>query len=125
MTARTKTARTKRTKSLKVRFTDDELQKIKDANIVNVAKFLRESALAKLDVAQGSAQKKKGAKNYSKIDRDYVLELSKIGGNLNQITRAINIDLVRREPLNSAKLLHLLIGIDQTLKSMLERDYGG
>lgn len=119
------TARTKRTKSLKVRFTDDELQKIKDANIVNVAKFLRESALAKLDVAQGSAQKKKGAKNYSKIDRDYVLELSKIGGNLNQITRAINIDLVRREPLNSAKLLHLLIGIDRTLKSMLERDYGG
>lgn len=125
MTARTKTARTKRTKSLKVRFTDDELQKIKDANIVNVAKFLRESALAKLDVEQGSAQKKKGAKNYSKIDRDYVLELSKIGGNLNQITRAINIDLVRREPLNSAKLLHLLIGIDRTLKSMLERDYGG
>lgn len=115
----------KRERVYKVRFSDAEIQKIKDANIVNVAKFLRESALAQLDVEQGSAQKKKGAKNYSKIDRDYVLELSKIGGNLNQITRAINIDLVRREPLNSAKLLHLLIGIDQTLKSMLERDYGG
>jgi hypothetical protein len=43
-----------------------------------------------------------------------------VGTNINQIARAINTDLVAREPLDAVKLLHLLIGIDETLKQLRE-----
>ena len=51
---------------------------------------------------------------------DLVFELRRIGNNINQIARAINTDLVAREPLDAVKLLHLLIGIDETLKQLRE-----
>ena len=68
---------------------------------------------------QPKATPKKNQENhYTKIDRDFLLELSRIGGNINQIAKAINTDIASSRPLDAARLLHLLIGIDQTLKEL-------
>ena len=48
----------KRNKVYKVRFSDAEVQKIKDANILNIAKYLRDTFLAQIDATQGKAKKK-------------------------------------------------------------------
>ena len=99
----------KRNKVYKVRFSDAEVQKIKDANILNIAKYLRDTSLAQIDATQGNA-KKNQENHYTKIDRDFLLELSRIGGNINQIAKAINTDIASSRPLDAARLLHLLIG---------------
>ena len=108
----------KRNKVYKVRFSDAEVQKIKDANILNVAKYLRDTSLAQIDATQGNVKKKNQEHHYTKLDRDFLLELSRIGGNINQIAKAINTDIASSRPLDAARLLHLLIGIDQTLKEL-------
>lgn len=107
-----------RNKIYKVRFSDAEIQKIKDANIVNIAKYLRDTSLAKIDASQGNAKKKNQENHYTKLDRDFLLELSRIGANINQIAKAINTDIANTRPFDAVKLLHLLIGIDQTLKEL-------
>ena len=48
----------KRNKVYKVRFSDAEVQKIKDANILNIAKYLRDTSLAQIDATQGNAKKR-------------------------------------------------------------------
>ena len=50
---------TKRNKVYKVRFSDAEVQKIKDANILNIAKYLRDTSLAQIDAKQGNVKKKR------------------------------------------------------------------
>ena len=50
----------KRNKVYKVRFSDAEVQKIKDANILNIAKYLRDTSLAQIDATQGNAKKESG-----------------------------------------------------------------
>jgi hypothetical protein len=107
----------KRNKVYKVRFSDAEVQKIKDANILNIAKYLRDTSLAKIDATQGSV-KKNQEHHYTKLDREFLLELSRIGCNINQIAKAINSDIASSRPFDAVKLLHLLIGIDQTLKEL-------
>ena len=52
-----------------------------------------------------------------KLDRDF-LQAIPFGGNINQIAKAINTDIASSRPLDAARLLHLLIGIDQTLKEL-------
>ncbi|EXB03355.1 bacterial mobilization family protein, partial [Acinetobacter sp. 1396970] len=37
--------------------------------------------------------------HYTKLDREFLLELSRIGGNINQIAKAINTDLASSRPL--------------------------
>ncbi|HCH8132484.1 TPA: hypothetical protein NNO84_003802, partial [Acinetobacter baumannii] len=66
----------KRNKVYKVRFSDAEVQKIKDANILNIAKYLRDTSLAQIDATQGNAKKKNQENHYTKLDRDFLLELS-------------------------------------------------
>lgn len=104
-------ARSVRAKIYKVRLSTAELEKLRKANVLNIARFLRESALNSVD--------EKPTENfYSKIDRDFVLELSRIGNNINQISKAINTDLARSEPLEAVRLLHLLIAINENLEQL-------
>jgi hypothetical protein len=67
---------------------------------------------------QSKATSKKRNITTPKLDREFLLELSRIGGNINQIAKAINTDIASSRPLDAARLLHLLIGIDQTLKEL-------
>ena len=94
---------------VEVRLSDEELLQLKNANSSSIAKLLRESALNA--VSNETVQKQ----YFSKLDRDFLLELSRIGNNLNQISRAINTDLASDRPIDAARLLHLLIGIDQAI----------
>ena len=120
----------KRTKVYKVRFSEEEVTRLKDeAQVLQIAKFLRETAFQELDrrsaarkaKEEGKAfkQKKKAEVYYSKLDRDFLLELSRIGNNINQIARGINQDLAKGgEPLDAAKLLHLLIAVNENLEAL-------
>ena len=104
-----------RTKVVKVTLLDSEFKLLEDKNPYNsVAKLLRESALKAVN------QEEINTSTYSKLDRDFILELSRIGTNINQISKAINTNIARDEPLDAVKLLHLLIGIDETLKQLKE-----
>ena len=107
----------KRDRVYKVRLSESELEKLREGNVANVAKFLRESALAALD---GGEQKKDQKQLYTKLDRDFVLELSRIGNNLNQIAKAVHTDAARGDPFDSVRLLHLLICIDESLQALRE-----
>lgn len=104
-----------RTKVVKVTLFESEFQFLEDKNPFNsVAKLLRESAL------KAVKQEEVHRSTYSKLDRDFILELSRIGTNINQISKAINTNISREEPFDAVKLLHLLIGIDETLKQLKE-----
>jgi len=102
-----------RDKIYKVRLSSAELEKLRESNVENVARFLRESALNSVG---GKEQKNL----YSKLDRDFLLELSRIGNNLNQIAKAVNLDLAKGNPLEAVKLLHLLISINENLRDLKE-----
>lgn len=119
-----------RDKVYKVRLSEEEVQRIKNANISQVARFLRETAFQELDRrdAERKAEvegkeykpKQKAEVYYTKLDRDFLLELSRIGGNINQIARAINVDAARGEPFDAVKLLHLLIAVNESIQTLKE-----
>ncbi|AZC11002.1 hypothetical protein DKE47_022005 (plasmid) [Acinetobacter nosocomialis] len=69
----------KRNKVYKVRFSDAEVQKIKDANILNIAKYLRDTSLAQIDATQGNAKKESGKPLHKKLDRDFCLSYPELG----------------------------------------------
>lgn len=100
-----------REKSYKVRMSVAEVEILKEANVLNIAKFLRDSAL-------NAVSEKEQKSFYSKVDRDFVLELSRIGNNINQIAKAINTDLAKREPMDAVRLLHLLIAVNENLEQL-------
>ena len=100
-----------REKSYKVRMSVAEVESLKEANVLNIAKFLRDSAL-------NAVNEKEQKSFYSKVDRDFVLELSRIGNNINQIAKAINTDLAKREPMDAVRLLHLLITVNENLEQL-------
>ena len=100
-----------RDKIYKVRISSEEVEILKDGNVQNIARFLRESGL-------NSINKKEQKNVYSKLDREFLLELSRIGNNINQIAKAVNIDIAKGEPLEAIKLLHLLIAINENLEEL-------
>ena len=103
-----------RNKVYKVRMSDTELQKLRDGTVENVARFLRESAMA----AVGGREQKHV---YTKLDREFLLELSRIGNNINQVAKALNTDIAKGEPFDAVRLFHLLIAINENLEA-LRRD---
>ena len=100
-----------RDKVYKVRLSSEEVETLKDANIQNIARHLRESGLNKI-------YKKEQKHVYSKLDREFLLELSRIGGNINQIAKAINTDIAHRQPLEAVRLLRLLIQVNENLENL-------
>ncbi|MCH2017333.1 MULTISPECIES: MobC family plasmid mobilization relaxosome protein [Acinetobacter] len=97
---------------VEVRLSDDELAQLKNANAPSIAKLLRESALRVVNKQETQVPQ------FTKLDRDFLLELSRIGNNINQIAHAVNRDLAADRPLDAARLLHLLAGIDQVVREL-------
>ena len=97
---------------VEVRLSDDELAQLKNANAPSIAKLLRESALRVVNKQETQVPQ------FTKLDRDFLLELSRIGNNINQIAKAINTDIAADRPIDAARLLHLLIGIDQVVREL-------
>lgn len=102
-----------RDKIYKVRLSTEEVAMLKSANVLNIAKFMRDSSL-------NVVNKRKDKQVYSKLDRDFLLELSRIGGNINQIAKALNTDIAKGEPFQAVKVLHLLIAINENLELLKE-----
>ena len=120
-----------RERTFKVRLSESEYQLL-DANnpFGSIAKFLRQSSVEKATKIYNSKadddQKIKITKvvesSYSKIERELILELSRIGNNVNQIAKAINTDIAGTGTFDKVKLLHLLISIDQQLREIRPND---
>ena len=120
-----------RERTFKVRLSETEYQLL-DANnpYGSIAKLLRQAAVEKATKIHNSKveddQKIKTTKlveaSYSKTERTLILELSRIGNNINQIAKAINIDIASTGAFDKVKLLHLLISIDQQLRELRPDD---
>ena len=120
-----------RERKIKVRLSESEYQLL-DANnpFGSIAKLLRQSAVDKATKIYNSkaddAEKIKSTKivesSYSKTERNLILELGRIGNNVNQIAKAINTDIAGTGTFDKVKLLHLLISIDQQLRELRPDD---
>ena len=120
-----------RERTFKVRLSETEYQLL-DANnpYGSIAKLLRQAAVEKATKIHNSKveddQKIKTTKlveaSYSKTERTLILELSRIGNNINQIAKAINIDIASTGAFEKVKLLHLLISIDQQIRELRPDD---
>ena len=120
-----------RKRTFKVRLSETEYQLL-DANnpYGSIAKLLRQAAVEKATKIHNSKveddQKIKTTKlveaSYSKTERTLILELSRIGNNVNQIAKAVNTDIAGTGAFDKIKLLHLLISIDQQLRELRPDD---
>ena len=120
-----------RERTFKVRLSETEYQLL-DANnpYGSIAKLLRQSAVEKATKIHNSKadddEKIKTTKivesSYSKTERALILELGRIGTNVNQIAKAINTDIAGTGTFDKVKLLHLLISIDQQLRELRPDD---
>ena len=120
-----------RERTFKVRLSETEYQLL-DANnpYGSIAKLLRQAAIKKATKIHNSKaeddQKIKATKiiesSYSKTERTLILELGRIGNNINQIAKAINTDIASTGAFDKVKLLHLLISIDQQLRELRPDD---
>ena len=117
--------------TFKVRLSESEYQLLDSNNPYgSIAKLLRQAAVEKATKIHNSKveddQKIKETKvvesSYSKTERALILELSRIGNNINQIAKAINTDIASTGAFDKVKLLHLLISIDQQLRELRPDD---
>ena len=125
------TTRQVRKHRVEVRLSEKEYQLIDSNNPYgSIAKLLRQSALEKTTKIFNSrvedSEKIKPTKmvesSYSKAERALILELGRIGNNVNQIAKAINTDIASTGAFDKVKLLHLLISIDQQLRELRPDD---
>ena len=116
-----------RERTFKVRLSEAEYQLMDSNNPYgSIAKLLRQSAVEKATKIYNSKaddnQKIKATKvfesSYTKTERALILELSRIGNNVNQIAKAINTDISSTGAFDKVKLLYLLISIDQQLREL-------
>lgn len=120
-----------RERTFKVRLSETEYELL-DANnpYGSIAKLLRQAAIEKATKIHNSKveddQKIKTTKlveaSYSKTERTLILELGRIGNNINQIAKAINTDLASTGSFDKVKLLHLMISIDRQLRELRPDD---
>ena len=120
-----------RERTFKVRLSESEYQLLDSNNPYgSIAKLLRQSAVEKVTKIHNSKveddQKIKATKvvesSYSKTERALILELGRIGNNVNQIAKAVNTDIAGTGAFDKVKLLHLLISIDQQLRELRPDD---
>ena len=120
-----------RERTFKVRLSESEYQLLDCNNPYgSIAKLLRQAAVEKATKIHNSKaeddQKIKAIKvvesSYNKTERALILELSRIGNNVNQIAKAVNTDIAGTGTFDKVKLLHLLISIDQQLRELRPDD---
>ena len=116
---------------VEIRLSESEYQLLDSNNPYgSIAKLLRQSAVEKATRLFNSkvedSEKIKPTKivesSYSKTERALILELGRIGNNVNQIAKAINTDIASTGAFDKVKLLHLLISIDQQLRELRPDD---
>ncbi|MCF9047181.1 plasmid mobilization relaxosome protein MobC [Acinetobacter nectaris] len=120
-----------RERSFKVRLSESEYQLLDTYNPYgSIAKLLRETALEKTKQISNSKNKDTVASktishiepSYTKTEKELILQLARIGNNVNQIAKAVNTDIARVGLFDKTKLLHLLISIDRQLQELRPDD---
>lgn len=120
-----------RERSFKVRLSEAEYQFLDTYNSYgSIAKLLRETALEKTKQISNSKNKDTVATkttshiepSYSKTEKELILQLARIGNNVNQIAKAVNTDIAGVGLFDKTKLLHLLISIDRQLQELRPDD---
>lgn len=120
-----------RERTFKVRLSESEYQLLDCNNPYgSIAKLLRQAAVEKATKIHNSKaedeQQIKATKvvesSYSKTERTLILELGRIGNNVNQIAKAVNTNIAGTGAFDKVKLLHLLISIDQQLRELRPDD---
>ena len=120
-----------RERTFKVRLSESEYQLLDSNNPYgSIAKLLRQSALdevvkihnSKAEESKKIKQSKVVKTSYSQTEKALLLELARIGNNVNQIAKAINTDIAGTGTFDKVKLLHLLISIDQQLRELRPDD---
>lgn len=120
-----------RERVFKVRLSEAEYQLLDSNNPYgSIAKLLRQSAIekatnlfnSKVENDQKIKSKIAIESAYTKAERSLILELSRIGNNVNQIAKAINSDVASTSTFDKVKLLHLLISIDDQLRELRPND---
>lgn len=120
-----------RERTFKVRLSESEYQLLDSNNPYgSIAKLLRQSAIEKTTQIYNSNKTKQDQIKqrysayaiYSKTERELILELSRIGNNVNQIAKAVNVDISSTGTFDKVKLLHLLISIDRQLRELRPND---
>lgn len=121
-----------RERTFKVRLSESEYQLFDSNNPYgSIAKLLRQSAVekatrifnSKVDDSEKIKPTKIVESSYGKTERALILELGRIGNNINQIAKAINTDIASTGAFDKVKLLHLLISIDQQLRELRPDDH--
>ena len=109
-----------RTNIVKVRLTDSELNLIKEKNPhASLSRFMRE---ATLNAARPTAPIEQPKQKYSTTHKNLLIELSRIGTNVNQIAKAVNADVKNLNDFDKTKLLILLIDIEKQLRELRPDD---
>ena len=120
-----------RERTFKVRLSEAEYQLMDSNNPYgSIAKLLRQSALDEVVKIHNSkaeeSEKLKPLKvvktPYTQTEKALLLELARIGNNVNQIAKAINTDIASTGAFDKVRLLHLLISIDQQLREIRPDD---
>ena len=107
-----------RTNIVKVRLTDSELNLIKEKNpYASVSRFMRESTLGTIHQLNEKPKQK-----YSTSEKNLLIELSRIGTNVNQIAKAVNADVKNLNDFDKTKLLILLLDIEKQLRELRPDD---
>ncbi|MDF4840079.1 hypothetical protein P3570_23700, partial [Vibrio parahaemolyticus] len=113
-------AKEKRTKEIKIRVTETELEQIRKNANQNIAFFMRELALGnKIEI-----QKEKPARKFIKLDEvkaDPLLieQIRRCGVSLNQIARAINYRMKVGETLQIAILNSHILAVQNQLSELI------
>lgn len=120
-----------RERTFKVRLSESEYQLLDSNNPYgSIAKLLRQSGIEKTTQIYNSNKTKQDQIKqhysadaiYTKTERELILELSRIGNNVNQIAKAVNVDISSTGTFDKVKLLHLLISIDRQLRELRPND---
>lgn len=120
-----------RERTFKVRLSEAEYQLMDSNNPYgSIAKLLRQSALDEVvKIHNSKAEESKKIKPskvvktpYLSTEKALLLELARVGNNVNQIAKAVNTDISSTGAFDKVKLLHLLISIDQQLRELRPDD---
>lgn len=103
----------KRTKEIKIRLTEQEHQMLLEKKTgAELATWIRETCL----------ETKTTKPRIKTADPELLRQLAKIGGNMNQIAKAVNIKQASGEKINSLRVLAELATIREKLQHLLEQN---
>lgn len=119
-----------RERTFKVRLSESEYELLDSNNPYgSIAKLLRQSAVEKAtkihnskNIDEDPIKLRVVESPYTKLERSLILELSRIGNNVNQIAKAVNTDIAGLGTFDKVKLMHLLISIDKQLRELRPDD---